>query len=84
MTFQNVYTACAVVCAAVFHVCAAVAAVFSVCAASFAAFADPVGVFFLFCCWLVLFVLLFVQLAAANVVSQEKHFVPPKKVAPKP
>ena len=44
-----------------FHVCAAAVAVFG---ASFAACADLVGAFFLFC-WLMLFVLLFVQLASA-------------------
>ena len=51
---------------AVFHVCAAAVAAF---VASFAAFADPCSVFFLFCCWLVPFVLLFVQLAAACAAS---------------
>ena len=50
----------------VFHVCAATVAAF---VASFAAFADPCGVFFLFCYWLVPFVLLFVQLAAACAAS---------------
>ena len=61
-----------VVCAAFESVCAAFAAVFHVCAAavadvgaSCAAFADLVGASFLFCCCLLLFVLVFVQLASA-------------------
>ena len=46
-------------------VCATFAVACAALAASFAAFADPFGVFFMCCCCLVLFVLLFVQLASA-------------------
>ena len=62
LLFVGVFSA---VCAAVFHVCDVFAAVLHVCAAVVADFAASFGVFFLCCCWLVLFVLVFVQLVAA-------------------